>query len=501
MKNLFTSLLLVLSFNALAQVGLPDINFGVNGIASVDLGGQDDFYDLKVLPDGKILCLVKHQASGTTDNFPAVCRLNPDGSLDVSYGTNGVAILPGQVFLLDIYYQLDIDSQNRAVVALTEGDAISVYRLTTSGALDTDFSFDGLVTVDFSLEDEPLADVEVQADDKIVVAASSDEGFTVARLNLDGTFDTSFGTNGKQSHGVQGMERAEDMVIQPDGKILVCGQTDNGFGNWVGIVRMNSDGTLDTSFDDDGQQTKIINSNERAYAIDLQSDGKIVVFGRTGLSTFDQSGIVLRYNADGSEDATFDGDGLLEANVSGEADWLTVGIIQPDDKIITGGFYDINNPDVPIWVTRHNSDGSFDTDFSTDGSTTIGLSNLDLYTRAMDFAPNGDLIVGASDNEPSDKDIRLVKLKTGLNISVDELETVEVSVYPNPASNVLNLNLQTLNGKPCLVEIMNSKGQNVLSVNVDSRNTALDVNQLSAGIYAVRITSDQHLGSTRFIKD
>lgn len=500
MKNLATALLLLASTSAFSQIGLPDINFGVNGIASIDLGGRDDFYDLKVLPDGKILCLVKHQISGTSDNFPAVCRLNPDGSLDLSYGTNGVVILPGQVFLLDQYFQIDIDSENRAIVALTVGDAISVYRLTTAGVLDTDFSFDGLVTVDFALGDEPLADVEVQADDKIVVAASSDEGFTAARLNVDGAFDTSFGTNGKQSHGVQGMERAEDMVIQPDGKVLVCGQTDNGFGNWVGIIRMNPDGSLDASFGDNGQKVKIISSNERAYAIELQSDGKILVLGRTSLSTFDQDGFILRYNSDGSQDNSFDGDGLFPINVSGAADWTTVGIVQPDDKIITGGFYDLNNPDLPIWVTRHNTDGSFDTDFSTDGSTTVSLSNLDLYVRALDFTPNGDLIVGASDSEPSDKDIRLVKLKTGLNISVDELESVDVSVYPNPAVDVLNLKLDDSKGQSIQIEVIDSRGSVVSTEMGNSTNHSFNVEELASGLYTVRVFGEKQVGQTLFLK-
>ncbi len=502
MKNLFATLLLISSLSAFGQIGLPDANFGVNGIASIDLGGNDDFYDLKVLPDGKILCVVKYAASGTTQYYTAVCRVNPDGSLDASYGTNGFVVLPDQVYLQDQYFQMDIDDQNRAVVAASVEQAIIVYRLTTSGVLDTDFSFDGQVTVEFSLEDEPLADVEIQADGKIVVAASSDEGFTAARLNADGTFDNSFGSNGKQSHGVQGMERAEDMVIQPDGKILICGQTDDGFGNWVGIIRMNVDGTLDTSFDDDGKQVKVINSNERAYAIELQSDGKILVFGRTSLSTLDQKGIILRYNTDGSEDNTFDSDGLLEVNFSGLADWLTIGIVQPDDKILAGGFYDFNNTDIPIWVTRASEDGVFDTDFSTDGSTTVSLSGIDLYTRALDFAPNGDLIIGAGDSENADdKDIRLVKIKTGLNIGINDLEEKIVSVYPNPTNDVLNLNLSEFDAGRKVIRVFDGSGKLVLESAANSTNSQVDLTDLSKGIYTCVVLSETESATVQFSKN
>lgn len=501
MKKLTTTVLVLASLNVFGQIGLPDVNFGINGIASVDLNGRDDFYDLKVLPDGKILCLVKHQASGSTDNFPAVCRLNPDGSLDLSYGTNGISVLPGQVFLLDLHYQLDIDSQNRAIVALTEGDAISVYRLLPTGAIDTDFSFDGLVTVDFSLETELLADVEVQPDDRIMVATSTNEGLAVARLNTDGTFDTSFGTNGKQAHGLQGMEQAEDMVIQPNGKILVCGQTDNGFGNWVGIIRMNADGTLDSSFDDDGQQVKIINSNERANAIFLQPDGKILVAGRSIISAFDQRGILLRYNSDGSEDNTFDTDGLLTVNFSGMVDWLVTGLVQPDGKILTGGVYNNDAADMPIWVTRVNSDGTFDTEFSTDGSTTVSLSGMALSTRAMDFTPNGDLIIGASDDQALDgKDIRLVKLTTGLNIGIIELALRTVTVYPNPAIDELNLNLSELESGQKVIQIFDGAGKMVLESTTMQDKFSLDISAFSVGLYTANITTRTEVGAIQFTK-
>lgn len=114
MKTFFASIFLLVGLNASAQVGLPDINFGVNGIASVDLGDDDEFYDLKVLSDGKILCFSKSIEPGTiTDRYPTLCRLNPDGSLDPTFGTGGKVILDTQVYLPDIHFALTVDASGR----------------------------------------------------------------------------------------------------------------------------------------------------------------------------------------------------------------------------------------------------------------------------------------------------------------------------------------------------------------------------------------------------
>lgn len=501
MKTFIASIFLLVGLSASAQVGLPDINFGVNGIASVDLGDDDEFYDLKVLSDGKILCFSKSIEPGTiTDRYPTLCRLNPDGSLDPMFGTGGKVILDTQVYLPDIHFALTVDASGRILVVFRANPDMYVQRFTADGTVDTDFSFDGQVIIDFGSDSEYPHDILVQPDGKILVFCTYIHDFAFARLNEDGTFDTSFGTNGKQIHNVTAIDNGLKMALQADGKILACGTTDDGFGNTVGLIRLNTDGSLDSSFDGDGKVTKLINANDSPFGLSVQSDGKIIVAGGTRISLQDQSGFVLRYNANGSADNSFDTDGMSVVNVSGLADAFRDVLLQPDGKILTAGVYDITTGDVPFWVTRHNTDGSLDSDFSTDGSTTVGLSGFDTYARAMDLTPSGDLIVGGYENS-ADPDLRLLKLKTGLNIGVNELESRTVSIYPNPTTNVLHLDLSEFEAGMKAIRVFDGTGRLVHESSANESKVKLDIESLAGGIYTGTIVSKNEVATIQFSKN
>ena len=104
------------------------------------------------------------------------------------------------------------------------------------------------------------------------------------RYNADGTLDTSFDSDGIVTTDFgPGDDRAFSVVVQPDGKILVAGDSDNGSNIDFALVRYNADGSLDTSFDGNGRLiTDFGSGDDRGYSVALQPDGKIVVAGRTG---------------------------------------------------------------------------------------------------------------------------------------------------------------------------------------------------------------------------
>jgi hypothetical protein len=127
---------------------------------------------------------------------------------------------------------------------------------------------------------------------------------------------------------------------------------------------------------------------------------------------------------------------------------------------------------------------------------------MDLYTRALDFTPNGDLIVGAGDSQFMDfKDIRLVKLKTGLNINVSELEETGVSIFPNPATEVLNLNLSEFDAGRKVIRVLDSSGKLVLESAVNSTIVEIEVNQFVKGIYTCVIYSETEMATVQFSKN
>jgi uncharacterized delta-60 repeat protein len=178
------------------------------------------------------------------------------------------------------------------------------------GDLDTTFDSDGKVTTAIGASDNEAYSVAIQSDGKIVAAGSSKNGsnydFALARYNTDGTLDTNFGTGGKVITAIgSSTDVAESVAIQSDGKIVAAGFSNNGSNNDFALVRYNTNGTLDTTFDSDGKVTTAIGSaNDAAYSVAIQSDGKIVAAGFSNNGSNNDFALV-RYNTNGSLDTSF----------------------------------------------------------------------------------------------------------------------------------------------------------------------------------------------------
>jgi uncharacterized delta-60 repeat protein len=216
------------------------------------------------------------------------------------------------------------------------------------GDLDTSFAGDGTVTTTVTHHGSDASGVAIQADGKIVVAGGSfgaNPKFALARYRTDGSLSLTFGGDGKVTTDfTEGPDRANAVAIQPDGKIVAAGSTGDGA---FALARYNPDGTLDPTFGGDGKVTTSFPSSAYAEAVVIQTDGKILVAGGTTNSI-----ALARYNADGTLDPTFGGDGEVDES-SGSASDVA---IQADGKILT------TNP-----LARYNADGTLDPTFTSGG--------------------------------------------------------------------------------------------------------------------------------------
>ncbi len=167
----------------------------------------------------------------------------------------------------------------KVVVSGYSNNDFVLARYSSTGVLDTSFDGDGKVTTDFGGNNYGYA-LAVQADGKLVVAGESNSNaIAVARYNDNGSLDTSFDGDGKVTTSLGGVVLGRALTIQ-DGKLLVAGSTNVGGSYDFALTRYNSDGSLDTTFDTDGKVTVDFNGNpDVAYAVRVQSDGKIVVAG------------------------------------------------------------------------------------------------------------------------------------------------------------------------------------------------------------------------------
>ncbi|MFN7626851.1 MAG: hypothetical protein ACK5PZ_08470, partial [Pirellula sp.] len=197
----------------------------------------------------------------------------------------------------------------------------ALVRYNANGTLDTSFGTGGMVSTAIGTSNDQGRSVTIQPDGKIVVGGyasiGSNEDFALVRYNANGTLDTSFGTGGMVTTAIgTGSDIGMSVTIQPDGKFVVSGYARIGSTDDFALVRYNPDGSLDTTFGTGGRVTTAIDiGNDRGYSVTVQADGKIVVGGSAVIGSANDFALV-RYNADGSLDTTFDLASTLGGTVS-----------------------------------------------------------------------------------------------------------------------------------------------------------------------------------------
>ena len=294
-------------------------------------------------------------------------RFNSDGSLDTTFDTDGIAITTIGTF--DYGYDVALQANGKIVVTGrgNDGSDIAIVRYNTNGSLDTTFSSDGIVTTAIGSADEAHA-IALQDDGKIIVAGRSFTGsthdFAVLRYNTNGSLDTTFDTNGIATTAIgNSYDYAYDLVLQPDGKIILVGETNIDGGDDFGIIRYNPNGTLDTTFDMDGILVSSLGLWDDAQEVAVQSNGQIIVAG-TSSDGSNADFAVARYNSDGSLDNTFSDDGMIVTDLGSSKDYVYGMVLQSDNDIVLVGRSHLEGI-ADFAVTRYKPNGSLDTSTCT----------------------------------------------------------------------------------------------------------------------------------------
>jgi uncharacterized delta-60 repeat protein len=268
------------------------------------------------------------------------------------------------------------------------------------------------VTTDIGSSTETGHSVAIQADGKIVVAGTSAIGFAydfaVVRYNSDGSLDTTFNGTGKVITDIGGTnDQGFSVAIQADGKIVVAGLSAINSLNDFAIVRYNSDGSLDTSFNGTGKVTTPIGSgDDMAFSVALQDDGKIIAAGQSLTGSYYDFAVV-RYNSDGSLDTSFNGTGKVTTAIGSADDHGNCVAIQGDGKIVVAGTSFIGSSN-DFAVVRYNSDGSLDAAFNGTGKVTTDITGLD-YASSVALQGDGKIVVAGGTSDGSNYDFALVR--------------------------------------------------------------------------------------------
>jgi len=367
---------------AQAAPGDLDASFSGDGRLLMDFGGWDDGEGVAVQVDGKILV-----AGGGAGDF-ALARHNADGTLDTNFSDDGIQTTDfggGD----DAAFGVAIQPDGKIVAVGRAGGDFALARVNTDGTLDTNFSDDGKQTTDFGGSDYARA-LAIQTDGKVVLAGDAQGAFAVARFNSDGTLDTTFSDDGKRTTDFGGdYDAASDVGIQADGKIVAVGGSFGAAGGDFALARFNSDGTLDTTFSNDGKQTTDFDGGDDAASdVAIQSDDKIVAVGYGGLEF-----ALARFGPDGTLDATFSNDGKQTTAFGGLWGDAAFGVaLQPDGKIVAVGGCCVMDLGGDFALARFNPDGSLDTSFSDDGRQGTDFDGGDDAASDVAIQPDGKIV-------------------------------------------------------------------------------------------------------------
>lgn len=292
--------------------GTMDNTFGTGGFSEHEISTGDDFaYAVAPLDNGQML-LAGTALDGSFNSEPVIVRLNADGSIDNTFGTNGVAALP-VTHQDNKFWSVGLQSDGSIVASghidqgLTGGGQFNfdvlVARFTSSGVLDATFGNAGTVEKPISVElNESAQSMVIDQDDAVLLGGYTtlpDFSFDafVMKLEADGADATTFGTNGLTTFNNAVQDVFYGIALQPDGKILTCGTSGGFFFDPRDqlVARFTSAGTLDNTFSGDGFALDNVAGNfDEANAITLQADGKIVTAGKANTATLNDAS-VFRY--------------------------------------------------------------------------------------------------------------------------------------------------------------------------------------------------------------
>ena len=325
-----------------------------------------------------------------------------NGILDETFANGGIYTLDAG--FVDVLHAVKIQDDGKIVtagVALNanyEGEA-KVIRLLSDGSPDTDFGTNGVVSLALNLESYGY-DLLLKENGQILVTGlSSIQPYqfvmAITQLNADGTIDSTFGTNGSTIVNLgNGDEYAYGMTLQPDGKILIVGNSlDANFFNVPTVLRLTAEGDLDNTFGEDGVVFYPVTEVENElWCVALQSDGKIVVGGHYAPDLFDVDVLLARFNTDGTLDETFGENGAVKdaLNDAGFAECYDMVIDANDHIIITG--YAASSLGNDAFVKKYDSDGAADFSFGTNGEVYSGIEAFDV-ANAMQMTADGRILI------------------------------------------------------------------------------------------------------------
>lgn len=507
-RGLLTALsfliLSVFSNKLIAQSGSLDVTFGLGGIVKTDISSGDYGFSTAIQDDGRIIVVGLIRVDSVNNNF-GVIRYNTNGSLDSTFGVNGIVTTDINVNSVDYAMSVAVQDDGKLIVAGRTALGFSAFdfalvRYHINGSLDSTFGINGIITTDISGYNDYGCDVKLQKNGKIILVGYSYNGFNASlatiRYNSDGSLDKSFGIGGiANTRFGEVYLNGQSVAIQDDGKIVSVATTVlPGREYDYLLVRYNPDGSLDNSFGKDGIVTTDVCYTDNADAVAIQKDGKIVVVG-SSYDTVSSSGkgfSLARYNSDGSLDSTFDKDGKVVTSISALPDKAYSVAIQSNGKIIAIGHALDGVSDFKIALACYNPDGSLDSTFDGDGKVTTNIATMYESGESVAIQKDGKIVVAGFISNGLSFSFFVARYIGDIPLAIEEdkIQYPTITIVPNPLKQTATF-YSSKSLKNATFDLYNMLGQRVVSFNnISGDSFVLNREGLSAGHYVFTLKSE-----------
>jgi len=407
--------------------GSLDTSFGTAGqVVTSMVDFQDIATKVEIQPDGKIVVAGLYNSNGVGY---AVARYNPNGSLDTTFGTEGKVITPMGTFGLPNLGALLLQPDGKiiAVGDSNSGNTYNLVRYNADGSLDSSFGSNGIVSHGLSgYSVYRYHDAALQPDGKIIGAGAASNQTVVLRYNANGSRDMGFGNQNGIFVSDFFLYVGKSIALQTDGKIAAFGyKSTNGGRTTFAVERLNAIGTPDTAFGNNGiVLTPAGSSGSEAWTGAVQADGKILALGTAYTPTGTHIAIV-RYLGDSiaSRPARFDFDGDGRSDVS---------VFRP-----SGSIWYLNRSTAGFSATQFglSTDDITAGDFDGDGKTDIAvyrdgvwwwINSSNNVVSAVQFGSSGDVpVIGNFTGDPRDE-LAVYRSGTWWTYDISRDQTTEV---------------------------------------------------------------------------
>jgi uncharacterized delta-60 repeat protein len=510
MKKLYFFIITILIVNvSFAQMdGSLDSSFGTNGVQSLTNGFQgSNAKSVVVQPDGNIL-VGGFEAPGSNLDM-TIIRLLPNGNTDNSFDSNGFVHVD----------HLGQDENCNAILLQNDGKILAlgstgafgyqdifISRSNIDGSLDSTFNSTGKLLWDPFGKTERLFSAALQPDEKILFAGTVLDtlSFTtdifIGRLNSNGSIDSSFGNNGTVLIDLGTSDLLYRIYLQPNGKILLAGSATLNDKDLL-VIRLLSNGTMDSTFSTNGEFITDINIEDEYWnGIAVDPDGKIILAGLTGDGTTSDL-LVARLDSNGILDTTFAANGYFQNSFGFTYAQGYSLLLQPDGKILVGGL--VANMDIDQALFRLDTDGNPDPTFGSNGLAQVLNPTFSDFIYDIAFQPDGKLVAAVTRYINTGTSWYMVAscFHTGIPTTISSMEFENSFViYPNPVNNEFSISSSALEMDEKIdLHIFDLYGNEIYFIPSVRNNSRLNVSNLSNGVYFLYGHSNGKLFSQKLI--